>query len=334
MKKNIFYLLTFVLFVCACKTEVQKDTIIITGNPVIDDLNKKIAENPKEDSLYAMRAAAYYKDNIYDQAIKDMAKALSIDSTNAAYHHILADIYMDNNDSRMALRTMERIVSIHPERIPSLLKLAEVQFIVAQYKPSIETTAKVLQLDPQNAEGFFMQGRNLAALNEKERAAAAYKKCTSLDAEHIDGWVELGHLLNEKKDPAALQYFQTAQRIDSTDVPAIFGEATFYTQKNQLDKAIEVYKKAIAIDHQNADAMYNIGLLSMDLKKFKEAKDNFNICTQVDPQYVMGFFYRGVCNEELGLFAEAKKDYEQTVTLSPNFERGRKALEKVQLKIQ
>ena len=332
-KTTILYL--FILSVCAflaCKNTDKKAEIIVTGNPVIDDLSKKIAENPKNDSLYAMRAAAYYKDNIYDEAVKDLAKALSIDTTNAVYHHILADVYMDKNDSRMALRTMERVVGLYPTRVPSLLKLAEFQYILKQYKPSVETTSRVLQIDPQSAEAFFMQGRNLDALNEKDRAIAALKKCTALDSEHIDAWVELGHLMEQKKDANALQYFLTAQRIDSTDVPAIFGEAVYYSNRGQLDKSIATYKRVVAKNPQDADALYNIGLLYMDLKKIKEAKDNFNICTNVDPQYVMAFFYRAVCNEQLGQLAEAKKDYENTMRLSPNFERGRLALEKMQFK--
>jgi tetratricopeptide (TPR) repeat protein len=324
----------FVFTFFACKNEPKKSELTSTGNPVIDELSKKIAENPKSDSLYAMRAAAYYKDNIYDEAIKDMAKALAIDTTNAAYHHILADIYMDKNDSRMALRTMERVVGLYPTRIPSLLKLAEFQHILEQYKPSIESAAKVLQIDPQNSEAFFMQGRNLAALGEKDRAIAAFKKCTSLDAEHVDAWVELGHLLEEKKDPNSLQYFKTAQRIDSTNIPAIFGEAVFYSNKGQLPKAIEIYKKAISLDAQNADAYYNIGLLEMDAKNFRVAKENFNICINVDPQYVMSFFYRGVCAEELGEMTAAKSDYEQTIKLFPSFEKAKAALEKINIKMK
>lgn len=336
MKKiNILYLI--ILSVCtffACKETEKEQKFVTTGNPVIDGLSKRIAENPKNDSLYAMRAAAYYKDNIYDEAIKDLAKAIAIDTTNAAYHHILADVYMDKNESRMAIRTMERIVALYPTRIPSLLKLAELQHIVQQYKPSIEITAKVLQIDPQSAEAFFMQGRNLSALNEKERAIAAFKKCTSLDAEHVDAWVELGHLIEEKKDPTALQYFLAAQRIDSTDVHAIFGEAVHYSNRGELEKAITTYKRVVAKNPQDADALYNIGLLYMDLKKIKEAKDNFNICINIDAQYVMAFFYRAVCNEQLGQLAEAKKDYENTMRLSPNFERGRLALEKINLKVK
>ena len=334
MKKiNILYL--FILGVCAflaCKNTDKKTEIVVTGNPVIDNLSREIAKNPKNDSLYAMRAAAYYKDNIYDEAIKDLAKALAIDTANVTYHHILADVYMDKSDSRLAIRTMERVVGLYPTRIPSLLKLAELQYIVQQYKPSIETTAKILQIDPQSAEAFFMQGRNLNALNEKDRAIIALKKCTALDAEHVDAWVELGHLMEEKKDATALQYFLTAQRIDSTDAPAIFGEAVYYSNRGQLEKSIATYKKVVAKNPQDADALYNIGLLYMDLKKINEAKDNFNICTNVDPQYVMAFFYRAVCNEQLGQLAEAKKDYENTMRLSPNFERGRLALEKINFK--
>jgi tetratricopeptide (TPR) repeat protein len=331
--KNIILITLLLSFFLACKNPTSQE-VVKTGNPAIDALSEQIAKNPKNDSLLVSRAAAFYKEGLFDEAIKDMARAMTIDSINPNYHHILADIYMDNNNSRLALKTMERAVELHPERIPTLLKLAEYQLIVKQNQESIKTTSRILQIDKQNAEAFLMMGLNLKEMGEKDRAIAAFKNAVAADADLVDGWVNIGILLDEKKDKKALEYLETALRIDSTSEEALHAKAQYFQNRNQLKEAIAIYKQIPRFDKNNADAFYNIGLLYMDLDSIRQAKNNFNIAVNVDPQYILGYFYRGVASEKLGELKEAKADFEQTINLSPNYQPAKDALEKVKIKIK
>lgn len=335
IKKIIFIVTAFVIVVTAfrCQNNPSQEAMK-TGDPLIDGLSERIAKNPQSDSLLVSRAAAFYKKGLYDEAIKDIAGAMKIDSINPNYHHILADIYLDNNDSRMALRTMERVVTLHPERIISLLKLSEFQLIVRQNEASIKTLNRILEIDPQNAEAFFMLGQNLTELKQTDRAIAAYKQATAADGELIDGWVNLGILLDEKKDKKAIDYFETALRIDSSSEAALHGKGMYYQNRNQLKDALAAYKKIPVFHKNSADAYYNIGLLYMDMDSIQAAKTNFNIAVNVDPQYALGYYFRGVATEKLGDLQNAKKDYQTTLNLAPNYKAAQDALEKVSIKIK
>jgi tetratricopeptide (TPR) repeat protein len=338
MKNNYYFPLLklgFVLFAFAFLLSCQngeKTEIVKTGNPEIDALSEKIAKSPKNDTLYARRAYLFHENGIYQEAIKDMARAMKLDSLNPDYHHFLSDVYMDSHDSRMAIRTMERIVELYPERIASLLKLSELQMIVKQNQESIKTVSRILQLDKQNADAFFMMGMNLKEMNERDRAIAAFKNAVAYDGELLDGWINLGILFDEKKDAKAIEYLETALRIDSTSTEALHAKAMYLQNRNKLKEAIAIYKKIPLIDKNNADAYYNIGLLYMDMDSMRQAKSNFSIATSVDPQYAMGYFYRGVAAEKLGELKEAQADYEQTLKLYPNYVAAQNALEKIKLK--
>jgi tetratricopeptide (TPR) repeat protein len=189
-----------------------------------------------------------------------------------------------------------------------------------------------LQIDKQNADAFFLMGLNLKEMNEKDRAIAAFKNAVAADADLVDGWVNLGILLEEKKDNKAIEYIETALRIDSTSEEALHAKALFLQNRNKLNEAIAVYKKIPSFDKNNADAYYNIGLLYLDLDSVKQAKNNFQIAVSVDPQYILGYFYRGVASEKLGDWKQAKADYQQTLTLSPNYQPAKDALAKIELK--
>lgn len=329
IKLTIAFIAMSFLFSCQNGEKVE---VIKTGNPEIDALSAKIAKDPKNDTLYARRAYLFHQNGIFHEAIKDMAKAMKIDSLNPDYHHFLSDIYLDNNDSRMSIRTMERAVELYPERIASLLKLSEIQMIVKQNKESIKTISRILQLDKQNADAFFMMGMNLKEMGERDRAIAAFKNAVAYDGELLDGWVNLGILFDEKKDNKALEYIETALRIDSTSTEALHAKAMYFQNRDKLKEAIAIYKKIPLIDKNNADAYYNIGLLYMDLDSIQKAKNNFSVATSVDPQYALGYFYRGLSSEKLGELKEAKADYEQTLRLYPNYQPAQNALEKIKLK--
>ena len=100
------------LLLISCQNDPKKTTstpnIPTTGNPAIDGLTKEIALQPNDPRLYAQRGALYYENEGYDEAIQDLNKALSYNSTNVTYMHLLADAYLDYYQSYNAISTMKK----------------------------------------------------------------------------------------------------------------------------------------------------------------------------------------------------------------------------------
>ncbi len=331
----LFFLLgMLVLCLIGCKTDQASSEntpppVPTTGNPTVDALTAQIIKNPDNAQLYATRAAAYYEAEGYDEAIADMAKAMSIDSTNVDYHHLLADIYLDYYQSRLALKTMERAAALHPDRIPTLLKLSEFQFILKQYNPSLKTIDQILQLDPQLGEAYFMMGRNFWEIGDTDRAIASFQKAVDFEPELIDGWIMLGKLFSEKENPVALRFYDNALAIDSTYIDAYFGKARYLHQQGQLTEAIAQYKKVNQFNPQMEDAHYNAGLAWFEMDSTDQAYQKFDLAVKVAPAFVMAYYYRGLTAEIRGDLAAAKNDYQQALNLQPDFDRAQKALNKL-----
>ncbi len=333
MKKNkYFFILSCVLLLAlACKNKdaAANKSNASTGNPVIDALNQQLEKEERNDKLYAKRASEYYKVEDFDNAIKDYAHALALDSMNIDYHHQLADVYIDAGKSRLALATMQRVAALYPQRIPTLLKLAEFQLILKMNDESLKTAHKVMLLDPQNSEGFFMEGMNLKEMGEKDRAILAFKSAAENDAENQDAWLNLGVLYIEKKDPIALKYIDNALRLDSTSMLALDAKAKFYQNKNDSKNAMLYYKKIVKFHPLDADALCNIGNICLKNNDLNEAYNNFNIAAQADPMHVSSYYYRGLASEKKGDIKAAQKDYQQAINLYPNFEDAKNGLERL-----
>jgi len=334
--RKIIYLLTLGLFVLATacnfdsnKADTRTAPIAQTGNPTIDALSAQIAKTPGDATLYAARGNAYYEAEGFDEAIADLTKALSIDSMNIDYRHVLADVYLDYYQSRLALKTMEKAAELYPERIPTLLKLSEFQYILKQYTPSLTTVDQVLKLDPQLGEAYFMMGRNFREMEDDDRAIASFQKAVDNDPDLIDGWAMLGELFGKRDNAIAVRFYDNALSLDSTYVGAYFGKARFFHNIGELNNAITEYENVNRFQPQYVDAYYNAGLAYFEMDSMDQAYKKFDLAVNVEPTYYMAYYYRGSVSEVRGNKAAAKNDYQQTLNLKSDFIRAQEALDRV-----
>lgn len=329
----IFFIIGIVFIQSACTSDTATSnpptgTEVPTENihPDIAKLDQMIQAKPDNASLYAKRATVYYEKGQLAEAATDLEKAISIDSLQFAFHHLLADAYLDQNKSRLALNTMKKAVELFPRRIPTLLKLSEFQIILARNEEAFQTIGRIMQLDPQNAEGLFMMGMNFKETGEKERAINSFQTAVENDPDLVDAWLELGLLFDERENPIATRYFDTALRIDSLNVNALEGMANHLAMNDKIAEAIPMYEKITKIEPQYGNAYFNIGIMYMELGEVRKAYDQFNITTKIDPLHKMAYFYRGKASELQGNTRGAVADYQQVLNLDPQFQRATEAL--------
>lgn len=322
------------LFLSACGGEQappsrEGSNLNTVGHPAIDALTEKIAGNPRDPALYAARAKLFYKNEGYDEAIQDLNKALSLDSLNVDYLHLLSDAYLDYYRSQKALETMERAAEIYPERIPTLLKLSEFQFILKQYDASMRTIDRILKIDPQNEEAYFMFGMNFKETGDTARAVNSFQQAVELNPDMIDAWINLGKLQAALGNPIAAQYFDSALEIAPDNIMVLHAKAEYLTGQDQLAEAIELYRRINRIDPQYDEAFYNAGLLYMELDSLDQAYRHFDLAIKTSPAHVRAYFYRGLAAEWLGRTQQARNDYQQALRLAPDYEAPKKRLEEL-----
>lgn len=321
--------LLFFIGISACgdkKTVDRQVEVSATGFTDIDEVTTKIALAPDDPSLYTKRATLYYDKDGYDEAILDMQRAIRLDSMNADYYHFLADIYLDYFKSHLALKTMERAAELFPSRIPTLLKLSEFQLIMKMHPESLKTIDQILRLDPQNAEGFFMSGMNFKETGDTIGALSSFQSAVELDPDLIDAWISLGKLHAMRGQKNAALYFDNALRIAPDNTIAIHAKADYLRDQNDLNGAIELYKRIVVIDPQYETGFYNAGLLYMELDSVEQAYEQFDLTIKSSPLHIRAYFYRGLAAEMMGNVEQAKADYQQALKLAPGYERAEQAL--------
>ena len=317
-------LLLMVMVISCGKAKIKKE--MPSADPALRELSELIRNQPGDPELYFERAKLYYREEAYDEAIDDVLAAQGIDSIKPEYYHLLADIYMDYFKSYDALKTMEKVVSLHPKRIPGLLKLAEFQYILKQYDASVNTINDVLAIDRLEPEAFFMLGMNFRATGDTDRAINAFQTAVENNPELLDAWIMLGNLHENKGDADPLVYYNNALLVNPESTEAMHAKAFYLQNHGSMDEAIAIYKQINLIDPQYPDAYLNAGLLYLELDSLPAAFEQFNILVQVDLTNPLGYFYRGYSYQLAAETELARKDYQQAIQLAPDFKEAQEAL--------
>ncbi len=326
----------FLLIFFSCKNE-QKPAA--ANGPQIDPqlaaLNALLEKNPDNDSLLFQRAAVYYQLDGYDEALRDAAQAIQLDSMQPYYYHLLADILLDYarpNDSRRAIDVLKSATDKFPNHLHTLLKLSEFQLIVKKHGDALATLDKILQRDPQNAEAFYMAGRVALDKGDTTAAIASFQKSVKIDATNEDAWMFLGRIFTNRNSPLAIQYFDNVLRLDSTNWEAREFKGVYYKRRGEFEKAFEIYRSIIVNNPDYANAYFDMGMIYLEMDSLSKAYDNFDIAVKTDQLFVKAYYYRGVCAELQGNTAAALADYKQAKGMLPDFKEAVEAVERLEKK--
>lgn len=321
-----FYMLNMILV--SCKTE-NKSKTELTGDPEIDAITAEINKDPGNALLYYERAKMFYKKSIYDRTYYDLKEAMMIDSLNPDFYHLLSDTYLDNQNSNAAINVMAKVISIYPERIPSLLKMAELKHILKDYDGSLLTLNEIVRIDPQNADAYFMLGMNFKSLGDNERAVNAFQTAVEFNSSLTDAWIILGEMYEAKKDPKAIKYYESAILSNPNSMQALHAKAYYLQNHGDIPGAQKIYRQIIVTDKSYSDAYLNSGLLYLDADSLDRAQEVFNLMKGVAPANYMGHYLSGVVNEKKGNKSAALLDYESAHNLNNKDKKVSEALEKL-----
>jgi Flp pilus assembly protein TadD len=119
--------------------------------------------------------------------------------------------------------------------------------------------------------------------------------------------------------------------LNTKEVEIINQLATASLQQGKAQEAVDLYKKAIAIDPDHAETYSNIGAGLRQLGMYREALDAYDRAISLNPKSEIAHSNRGVICNDLGMFGEAHQAYSEAIKLNadyiePYFNRGNLAV--------
>lgn len=111
--------------------------------------------------------------------------------------------------------------------------------------------------------------------------------------------------------------------------PKYFSDIAHKIESSNPKGAIEVYKRTLEIDPNNADAHARIGKIFVELKDYGKASEFYKRALEINPSKIYWQCEAGRIFQEVGNIPEAINAYKKSIKLSPEYELPYKNLGKI-----
>ena len=282
----------------------------------IEEYRQAIENDPSSEYLNASLAELYAKTGRIRDAVLEAQEIIKRDPNNLEAHKLLGRIYLRSlgdlqpgTQSRevlgLAIEQYEAITKIEPKSADNHLLLGRLYFLNKDAVKAETEFKSALNLDPNSEETItnlaylyndeganskaaellksVPEGRRSAKLyvamgttyeqqKDYKNAIASFRQALAMDKENLDAMRGLAqNLANDNQIDAALDEYRRIQDADPQDATAALRVAEIYRRQGKFDLAMENLKKASALVQDSLEIPYNEALILEAQGKYEDA---------------------------------------------------------------
>ncbi len=223
----------------------------------IDHLSNR--SESKHYEAHKLLADAYQKKQQYEKAISEYNLAAKQNTWDAELfiNRASARIWTENYDD--ALKDLERAMEIDKENYRAYYYLGVAQYYRFKLKPAADALEKCIKLNPAYAPAYYLLAATLAERNQTKAAVENYERAHELDTtlhkaqlniavlkyqneDYYGAREDLTELLNEDADNADIYYYRAECSHYLNDKQAACDDY-FEAQKRGDELSAEIYDK-------------------------------------------------------------------------------------------
>lgn len=225
-----------------------------------------------------------------EKALIYFRKAIEIDPDYEEARLALGGMLLDTGNVDESIRQLNTVLQRNPSHTTAHYLLSQAFRMKDAYKESIAAARKAIAITPKNAEAHFWLAESLRMSGSLEEAQKEYLRYLELSdyesklAGKLNYYV-LGFLIGmgKKKRAAQEDIWKDLRSL------AYFGMGDCYRLQRQPDPSIENYRKSLALDPEDPQAHYALGLalclkaeVAQNTATLAEAHDHFQTMLKIN----------------------------------------------------
>ncbi len=251
------------------------------------DATRALEERFVDDYNYYRSGRIYEQFRLYDRAEEEFSKSLRINPENTGALYSLGSIYAGRGDFEEAEETFRALLEIDPNSPIVHKDLGNLYVQMQQYENAKTEFRTALRFDPRNIEARY----NLGTVH-------------LIRAEIVEAERELRMLLDFDLDSA------TALGVHEK-------LAALYMERNDYRSAIVQFEALLAINPENWDARFNLGVSYRTADNLVKAREMFEVLVEHDPNDAEAHNHLGEICAMQGDYPEALVQFRRVVELEP-----------------
>ncbi len=264
-----------------------------------------------------------YLENVQSDGIhhKETEKALEL--ANRATNHLMRGLIQKEGSEGDFIKEFQRAKGVDPNHPGVKYLINEIVNL---------RNADISDLENMDFNSLIQQGKIFLENRIYNKAVAVFEKAVELNPISSIGHYNLGVIYYSQGliDEAHAQ-LNDALRDRSDHAPSFNMRGLILIAKNQRDRAISDYSKAVSLDNHYWMAYNNRGIAYASKGAFEMALSDFNRAIQLKEDYAKAYFNRGLVyqsgssrmgySEEKG-YSKAISEYTTAITLDPNYDKA------------
>ena len=282
---------------------------------------------------YEENAAELGRPELVTQAIEEYKLALNADPGSVLLNDGLADLYFRSGHTREAEATARRLLKSAPDDIDAhkllgriyLRQLSDASNAVSSASPSgnvldqaIAEFEKIVALQPKSVEDRMVLGQLYHVKHDEKKAEEEFKTAQAIEPDSEEVVLNLVRLYGESGDIAhAAQVIEAVPAADrSPKMEFALGAA--YEQLKQPKEAIAAYKRAAAMDPEDARTLDALGQALLKEDQLDEALKQYEELAKADPDDAEPLVHIGEIQRRQGKYEDALATIRKARKLDPN----------------
>jgi protein O-GlcNAc transferase len=229
-------------------------------------------------------ASALLASGKFERAEKLLSRVLKQAPDCADAHHLLGLVKFQCGLFDAASRKILQAIALNPNNLSYWNNLGLVYTRLGQFSKAEDCHTKALMFDSNHASTYFLRANALSALYRFDDAISDY---------------------------------ETALNIDPYDLDCLCNFATMLGERTQYDRALLLFDKALAINHNCARVLNNKGLMLRRLGRVALAESCFLGAIESEPSYVEALVNLGNLLQEQLRYKEALPFLQKALQLNP-----------------
>ncbi|XP_053673947.1 Bardet-Biedl syndrome 4 protein homolog [Anopheles nili] len=264
-----------------------------------------IALNQKEPENYKELAKTLYSIGKFRNALEVFLKAETLleRPDYDIYHHIGELYYKHFGQPKAGLGEAKEYLKqaiTCGKHVESYKILAEIYIEEGDSIKAIEMIENCLQITQDDVALMTQIGILYLKINEYQRAFEKLLDATATDSKHTNALLALGSILQSKNDiDGALNKYKRISNLtdESSEVWSNIGLCFFKKQK--FIAAISCLKKAVWITPLNFNTLYNLGLVLVTAQQYVSAFQTLAAGISLRPENAESYMLLGTCLRHL-----------------------------------
>lgn len=143
-----------------------------------------------------------------------------------------------------------------------------------RYEAALPYFGKAIAVDKDNDEAHRMKGQALMMLGRYQDATDAVVDALNINPRNVWSLILMGNIFARQRDiESAMRYYEKALEYHPDDVIAINNVAATFMQQGLMDKALETFNRALAIDDSYPNTYFGLAMVLEKQGKDREAWD-------------------------------------------------------------